>query len=416
MANGLVSSHNHSSPRQPVSCRLHQQVLAFAGLFLMMLTSVAHAHSFNESYVYFDVTDDSLSGRIEVTLTDLTRVQQGTAEIETPLTEEEVTAAQQAFFDYFEERMNLSYEGRPYEVEFDDISFFGTSVDTFAQLHFTVRDITETPTTIQMSYDGLFSDVDPTHRGYALIGSNTRNGMDENEAYISLIFAPGEGQKDLYLNDEPTKDIALTFFEHGVWHIWLGFDHVLFLITLLLGAVMRIENQRWVPSESIRDSLRETVKIVTVFTVAHTITLCLATFEVVTLPVTLVEAVIAFSIAAVAIGNLIPRFHAGSWKVVFLFGIFHGFGFANVLEPLGLDPTRKALGLATFNIGVEVGQLAIVLVLFPIFFALRRLTAYRVIGLQFGSVALIAIAAFWFYERTVGWFPVFGETVAQVAF
>ncbi len=408
-------SENPSGTFRRIAARMTQLLQCWLGaLVLITLASTAQAHKYNESYVYFDVTEDSLSGRVEATLTDLARLQQGTVDVETALTRDEVLAAQQEIFDYFENRMNLSSEGQPYQVEFDDISFLDTSVDTFAQLHFKVLNITETPTTIQMSYDGLFSDVDPAHRGFALIGSNTRNGMDENEAYISLIFAPGDGEKNLYLNDEPTRDIALTFFEHGVWHIWLGFDHVLFLLTLLLGAVMRIENQRWVPSESIRDSLRETVKIVTVFTVAHTITLCLATFEVITLPVTLVEAVIAFSIAAVAIGNLVPRFHAGSWKVVFLFGIFHGFGFANVLEPLGLDPTRKALGLATFNIGVEVGQLAIVLVLFPIFFALRRLTAYRVIGLQFGSVALIAIAAFWFYERTVGWFPEFGETLAQV--
>lgn len=385
-----------------------------AGLVLLAFASVAQAHSFNESYVYFDVTEDSLSGRIEVTLDDLTRIQQQSAEIETPLTSEEVEAARDSFTDYFQDRLLLSFEGQPYELEFDDITFFGTKVGRFAQFHFDVLGIDETPTTIEMSYDGLFSDIDPSHRGYALIGSNTRNGMDENEAYISLIFSPGDGLKSLYLNDEPTKDIALTFFEHGVWHIWLGFDHVLFLLTLLLGAVMRIENAQWVPAESVRESLRETVKIVTVFTVAHTITLCLATFEVITLPVTLVEAIIAFSIVVVAVGNLVPRFHASSWKVVFLFGIFHGFGFANVLEPLGLDPARKALGLATFNIGVEVGQLAIVLVLFPIFFALRRLTAYRVIGLQFGSVALIAIATFWFIERTMGAFPGLGIASAAV--
>lgn len=394
--------------------RLASFFLLAATLTLISLSTPLQAHRFNESYVYFDVTEDSLGGRVEATLTDLTRIQQGLPEVRESLTENEVLQSKEAFFDYFEDRMQLSSGGTPYEVSFDDISFFGSSVDTFAQLHFTVLGIDTTPTTIEMSYDGLFSDVDPDHRGYALIGSNTRNGMDENEAYISLVFSPGDGTQALYLNDEPTKDIARTFFEHGVWHIWLGFDHVLFLVTLLLGAVMRIENHSWVPSESIRESLWETLKIVTVFTVAHTITLCLATFDIITLPVTLVEAIIAVSIAAVAIGNLLPRFHASSWKVVFLFGLFHGFGFANVLEPLGLDPARKALGLATFNLGVEVGQLAVVMLLFPLFFALRRLSAYRLVFMQAGSLALIAIAMFWFYERTFGWFPQFGSAVAAV--
>ncbi|MEX0278365.1 MAG: HupE/UreJ family protein [Ruegeria sp.] len=380
----------------------------------VVFSTVAQAHSYNQSYVYFDVTPETLSGRIEVTLSDLTKIEQNSAEVDALMTDDQVRAAADKFHTYFQDRLQLSHQGQPYQIEFDDLTFFGTKVGRFAQFHFNVIGVEQTPTTIDMSYDGLFSDIDPTHRGFALIGSNTRNGMDENEGYISLIFRTGDGFKSLYLNDEPTKYIARTFFEHGIWHIWLGFDHVLFLLTLLLGAVMRIENAHWVPSESIRDSLLATVKIVTVFTIAHTITLCLATFEVITLPITLVEAVIAISIAVVALGNLIPRFHASSWKVVFLFGIFHGFGFANVLEPLGLDPARKALGLATFNIGVEVGQLAIVLVLFPIFFALRRLTAYRVIFLQYGSIALIAVALFWFVERTVGAFPGIGIAAAGV--
>ncbi|WP_170422293.1 HupE/UreJ family protein [Ruegeria arenilitoris] len=399
--------------RTPMTMGLAALFLWLGIFFLTALATPAHAHRVNETYVYFDVTENTLSGRIEVTLTDLTRIQQGLPQVENALTEDEVRATQTAFFDYFKDRLQLSANGQPYQIELDDITFFGSSIDTFAQFHFNVLDVDRTPTTIQISYDGLL-DVDPGHRGFALIGSNSRNGMDENEAYISLVFAPGDGTKDLYLNDEPIKDIARSFFEYGVWHIWLGFDHLLFLVTLLLAAVMRIDNDHWVPSDSIRDSLWQAVKVVTLFTIANTIALSLATFGIITLPVTLVEAVIALSIAAVALGNLFPRFHASVWKLAILFGIFHGFGFANVLEPLGLDASRKATGLATFNIGIEIGQLAVVMVLFPIFFILRRLTAYRVVFLQFGSIALIAVSVLWFLDRTIGWFPHAAATASSV--
>ncbi|WP_375228178.1 HupE/UreJ family protein [Roseobacter sp. S98] len=373
-------------------------------VFALASSGPAKAHSFNESYVYFDVTDTTLSGRIEVTLNELAKVLYGRADVEAPLTQAEAQENLPALGAYFAEHLRLSDGGQPLDVTFTDLTFFASDAGIFSQLMFDVQGIGQTPVTLQMSYDAIFSDIDPEHRGYALISTNTRNGMEVNESYISLIFAPGDGAQTLYLNDEKSSRVAMAFLEHGVWHIWLGFDHVLFLVTLLVSAVMLISAGRWEPAPSLRESLKRTVTIVTVFTIAHTITLSLATFGIITLPVVLVEAVIALSIAVVALGNLFPRFHAQSWKVVFIFGLFHGFGFANVLEPLGLDPARKALGLVAFNIGVELGQLAIVILLFPVLFALRQLASYRLVALQAGSVALIAVAIFWFAERTLGAF------------
>lgn len=374
-------------------------------VFSISLVTGASAHSYNESYVYFDVTEETLAGRVEVNLTDLARLDAQDGSVNTPMAKEAFEAKYNEFADYFSNRLELSLDGKPLDVEFRDASgltYLDTEKGTFAQLWFDVDGFGQTPVAIEMSYDAMFSDVDPAHRGFALIATNTRNGMEENEGYISLIFAPGDGSKRLYLNDEPTFGVIMTFLEHGVWHIWLGFDHVLFLITLLISSVMFINGGRWEPSNGLRESMMNTVKIVTVFTLAHTVTLSLATFGIITLPVAFVEAVIALSIAVVAIGNLFPRFHTQSWKVVFIFGLFHGFGFANVLEPLGLDPTRKAIGLGAFNIGVELGQLAIVFAVFPILFALRLLPSYRVVAMQGGSLALIAIAIFWFVERTYG--------------
>ncbi len=369
-------------------------------IFWISAAASASAHSFNESYVYFNVGETTLSGRIEVTLTDLAKVVANDGSVDTPLTEDEVKAAQEKIFEFFKQRMELVDEGRVLETEFNRLSFLPTEVDIFVRLHFDVPDIGVTPLALEMSYEGLTQELDPGHRGFALIGSNSRTGMDPNGSYISLFFTPGNEKQTLLLNDEPTSDIFLRFLEHGIWHIWLGFDHVLFLIALLLSSVMLLSGSAWQPSDNLNKSLLNTVKIVTIFTIAHTVTLTLATFNIITLPVVFVEAVIALSIAVVALGNLWPRFHTQAWIVVFIFGLFHGFGFANVLEPLGLDPARKALGLVAFNIGVEVGQIAIVLIVFPILYVIRTHTAYRKVAFQGGSVALIAIALFWFYERT----------------
>lgn len=394
-------------------CRTRIVVNMFGGKYLRLLafplvavvmsfapSTQAFAHSANESYVYFNVTDEDLSGRIEVQTKDLARAFSQGDESQDGWEQSDVIARSAEIFEYFEKRLLLHSEAATHPVEFTGISFLSIPLGEYAQLQFTVSGLVPVPDKVGMSYDFLFSEADPTHRGFALIESNTRTGVKRNESYISLIFQPGGGIKPLWLNGEPGWQVFVDFIVHGIWHIWLGFDHVLFLITLLLTSVMVAVSNRWEPAPNLREALKNTLVIVTVFTLAHSVTLGLAAFGVIRLPVVLVEAVIALSIAIVALGNLFPALKLSSWKVVLVFGLFHGFGFANVLAPLGLDPARRVIGLAAFNIGVEIGQIAIVIVVFPILFQLRRLPLYRPVFLRLGSVFLIGIALFWFVERT----------------
>jgi hypothetical protein len=141
------------------------------------------------------------------------------------------------------------------------------------------------------------------------------------------------------------------------------------------------------------------------------VALGLATFGIFRIPVVFVEAVIAASIAIVAFGNIFPRLPTQNWIVVFVFGLFHGFGFAYVLRPLGSDAAQKAIGLAGFNIGVEVGQLVIVLALLPFLFLIRRSPLYQLLVLKLGSLAIIGLAGFWFVERT---FDLLGPIGARI--
>ena len=128
----------------------------------------------------------------------------------------------------------------------------------------------------------------------------------------------------------------------------------------------------WIPVERLKPALKNVVKIVTFFTIAHSITLCLAAFEIISLPPRLIESIIAISIALAAIHNIYPRFSGKEWLIAFVFGLFHGFGFASVLAEKGLAGNYMALSIFGFNLGVEIGQLAIILLVFPILYLLRK--------------------------------------------
>jgi HupE / UreJ protein len=143
----------------------------------------------------------------------------------------------------------------------------------------------------------------------------------------------------------------------------------------------------------------DVLKVVTAFTLAHSITLSLAVLGAVELPSRLVESVIAASVVAAALNNVRPLVTRRLWLVAFGFGLVHGFGFASVLADLGLPSDALALALVGFNVGVELGQLAIVLLFLPLAFALRRTSFYRRWVMHGGSLAIALLAAVWFAER-----------------
>jgi hypothetical protein len=198
----------------------------------------------------------------------------------------------------------------------------------------------------------------------------------------------------------------------GIWHIWMGFDHILFLLALLLPSVLRfrskdevlpvgVHNNVWKPVERFKAALKNVIKIVTFFTIAHSITLCLAAFQIISLHPRLIESIIAISIALAAIHNIYPLLSRKEWLIAFVFGLFHGFGFASVLAEKGLGGSYLGLSVFGFNLGVEIGQLAIIALVFPILYLLRKTFLYPKIRV-FGSIFLIFISLYWFIERAFG--------------
>ena len=374
-------------------------VLTFLAAFFLA-TSAAHAHRVNETYIYFNVTETSLSGRFEAMSTDLEELLSLDRDGDGIVSDQELQAEKEAIFQYFADRLSVSIDGNANPISQEQLTSFKSAVGTFVQIWFSVPGISLVPDTIEVDYRPLSDALGRSHTGYVLIESNKRTGLSENESEISLIFNASGAPQTLFLAGGPWYQIIPDFIVHGVWHIWIGFDHVLFLILLLLPSVMIVTNNRWLPLSSFRPAIWNVVKIVTVFTVSHSVTLTLAALGVVQLPVSMVESIIALSIIAVAVMHFFPDTHRYMLATVFIFGLFHGFGFANVLAPLGLDLTNRLIGVAAFNIGVELGQLAIVFAVFPLLWLAREWRFYPPIAFKYTSIVVILLAGLWFIERT----------------
>lgn len=190
------------------------------------------------------------------------------------------------------------------------------------------------------------------------------------------------------------------FVQQGMWHIAIGLDHVLFVVALLLTVVFVRKGHTWVPAQSARTVMIQTLKLVTAFTLAHSITLTLSVLGFISVSAVWVEAIIALSIAVMALNNLWPVLGDRLWTLTFGFGLIHGLGFASVLMDLGLPPGARAAALLAFNVGVEIGQLVIVLVLLPILLMARTAPDYRRLIMPGLSLIIAALALYWLGQRT----------------
>lgn len=176
-----------------------------------------------------------------------------------------------------------------------------------------------------------------------------------------------------------------SFLTLGMNHILTGYDHLLFLFALLMR----------------RQTLKQYVMTITAFTIAHSITLTLSVLGIVELPSKLVESIIALSICYVALENIFRKEIKLRWVITFLFGLIHGLGFASLLKEMNLPKPDLAVALLNFNVGIEIIQLLIVLVLVPILFKLQKLKRYRHY-VNLGSGVIFVLGAIWLVQRVMG--------------
>ena len=237
--------------------------------------------------------------------------------------------------------------------------------------------------------------LSPGHRQFLEV-RESRAGLLSN----ALLSAHQATHEILLAQVKPgALGIFAAYVALGAEHIWLGLDHLLFLVTLLLPAVLVYQARRWEPVTTLRPALVAVVKLVTAFTVAHSLTLTAAVMGWAVPPSRLVEPAIALSVILVALNNLRPVFAGSRWPMAFGFGLLHGFGFASVLQQLGLSPAATLISLLGFNLGVELGQLAVVVLLLPVTYWVREESEYRRYALQGGSVAAALVASAWLLER-----------------
>ncbi|HXU64160.1 MAG TPA: HupE/UreJ family protein [Polyangia bacterium] len=225
---------------------------------------------------------------------------------------------------------------------------------------------------LHLRYDVLF-DRDPYHASYARLAVGEAAASDDAS---TVVFYDRQREVTLDVRQpEPLWRTALVYLRLGAAHILTGADHLAFLAALLLAAAVR--GRRPARPASNRQAVAATLGIVSAFTVAHSTTLAAQVLHPGLVPTRWVEPAIAFSVAFVALENLLPRPPRGRWALVFGFGLVHGLGFASALREIGLPRRGLVLSLVAFNLGVELGQLLVVALALPILVAAARRDAER---------------------------------------
>ncbi|MCC6234592.1 MAG: HupE/UreJ family protein [Verrucomicrobiales bacterium] len=374
-----------------------------------------HAHRLSDACLRIEESRGAWTGCFDVSLRDLDVLVPLDDNRDGDVTWGELRRAFPVIESKLRTHLRFQSGSEPLTLADLDLAVASIAGEPAASVTFQLTAAHPTPASIQtvsVHYDLLF-DLDPAHRGLLRFASGTTVqthvfAPDASELELrsssdvtSLAGAPSpEGQPQQ--PPVPSTRAMLQHVREGIHHIWIGLDHILFLLALLIPAVIRRAPATGASQpDGFRAVLMRVVAIVTAFTLAHSITLVLATLNLVQLPSRLVETVIAASVAVVALNNLFPLLRDHRAGMAFAFGLIHGFGFASVLQDLQLPAQALVSSLVGFNLGVELGQLAIVAVFLPVAYALRTTRTYRHVVLQFGSCAILALAMAWLAERAL---------------
>ena len=328
--------------------------------------SLTFAQADLESVIHLDQNDDSL------------------------VSQAELDAAKADLADFLEAGINL--ESGQHSLKPNQLELVSAPSNTVKAL---LRFKTETDSQISLTVP-LISLLARGHRQHLTVINSA------NQAIVQQILSKDSEAITLSTNVVSISQIFQQYFVEGVWHIWIGFDHILFLVTLLLPAALVYRNSQWQQISQLQSVMSDTLKIVTMFTLAHSITLSMAALNIVQISSSVIEPVIAFSVLVTSLNNLKPLFHQTRWLLAFVFGLIHGFGFAAVLAELGLNNQALLSSLIGFNLGVEAGQLAIVCLFIPVAYLARHTRVYRQVVFKGGSVLAALIAFVWMLERIAG--------------
>ena len=386
---------NADCPPEHNSRRVASLALLCAWLALLSAAPIASAHKASDSYLQIEASGHAIAVRWDIALRDLDAALDIDTNEDGQLTWREVKAAWPRIQAYAMPRLVI--QGCPLQPTATALE---RRIDG-AYAVISLQSRCELPAVPAITYS-LFTEIDPTHRGILKI---VRPGMPLSLSILDPTQTAAPAQNAAHPPDRTSANAnaradAFGFLREGIRHILTGYDHMLFLLCLLLPAVMRRTPAGWRPVDKLSSAVWPVVGIVSAFTLAHSITLGLAALKIISLPPALVEPAIAVTIIAAALDNLWPIFPVRRVVVTFFFGLVHGFGFAGVLSELNLPRAAFAWALLQFNVGLELGQLLIVISMTAVLFLLRQHARYSFWVIRGGSTTAILVGMVWLIERT----------------
>ena len=358
-------------------------------LILLGASSSAFSHRGSDSYLHLDFDVHPPTGRWQVALRDLENAIGVDTNGDGEITWGELRRRHQEVADFVLSSLHIRRNdaacwARPglQQVERRDTL-------TFNVLDFTL-DCERSGDHVGVHYKLLF-DMDPTHRGLARITLGSRDH--------SRVFSPERPSLEIRSGTAAGWQTFLRYWQEGVWHISGGFDHLLFLLVLLLPSVLVRARNGWQPRADPKSTAREVLGVITAFTLAHSLTLTMAALGLMEPPANLVEPLIALTVLLAAVNNLWPVLPVGRARLAFGLGLVHGLGFAGALLDLGLPTGARVISLAGFNLGVETGQLLVAGFALPLAYRARNLGMYRVLALRGGSIGVAVLSFVWLGKR-----------------
>lgn len=393
---------------------MKKNVLLFLTVLALLIPIASNAHKPDQSLIYLRVYESTgIEGRFEVNANELISV--FGLDVGLHPTVDQARPYQDKIQDYLLKNAVFSSELGTYKIVFTgEMSRLKTDFGDFINFHFRLENSENLPEELSLNYTA-FTEEDSSHTCLVAMEYNWKAGLLNNETIIALYLTKDDPKGTILLSETSLWKGFVAMIKQGIWHIWIGMDHILFLVALILPSVVRRrktlpavagEPQKdekfniwgWEPVLKFKPAFMYILKIVTFFTIAHTITLSLASLNIISLPSRVVESIIAFSVGLAAFHNIKPIFKGRDWVIAFVFGLFHGFGFASVLGDLGFQGEYLSLSLVGFNIGVEIGQIVIIALIFPFLYLIRKRKLYPKL-LVWLSAMLIVISVYWFIER-----------------
>ncbi len=372
-------------------------VLAAAG-------GTAGAHRNDESYLYLDIGDDDLRGNVQMPYPDIREVLGLELDGSVEDVEAEIEANLGLLQDYAAERTTIGFDGRNWSYTFDGFELLDDEDVSGDGLGYVILPFVvdleggAVPQLIDVGFTPFLEEI-PDRNNIALISNYWEGGVIGQEANELVIFTSDAAAGRIDLGNPSQWNNFRASIDLGVDHIRTGPDHIFFIFVLLLPSVLILVRMVWYPAASFGRSLLRVLIVATMFTLAHSITFTLAGLDYLPLPpAKLTETLIAVSIAVAALNNLRPVLGHREWLIAFVFGLFHGLGFAGFVEQLEISQTTKLVSLLGRNLGIEIGQAVIVLMTFPALWLLSRTRVYRPFFV-IASAALAALSSVWVIER-----------------